>query len=140
MTTSEKGIAFIKQAEGFSAHLYGDNGRQAIGFGHDLLPGESFPSSISVSEAETILRADLAHRFEPVLDEWISDNHITPTQNQYDALIDFAYNLGPESLKMMLSHGWNQVPEQLPRWDHSGGVVNAGLAARRQAELEMWES
>jgi lysozyme len=140
MTTSENGIAFIKRAEGFSSQVYGDNGRQAIGYGHDLLPGESFPDVINLQRADDLLRDDLKIRFEPVLDEWVSDNRVTPAQNQYDALIDFAYNLGPEALRTMLSHGWSQVPEQLPRWDHVNGVVNAGIAARRHAELAMWET
>ena len=135
MQTSESGIQFIKQNEGFSANVYNDNGRQAIGYGHDLLPEESFAAGISLDEADLLLRKDLARRYEPAV------NALIPpycTQGQFDALADFAYNLGVGSLRTMLSHGWEQVPQQIPRWNHVNGVENAGLTARRQAEVKMF--
>ena len=134
--TSEAGIKFIKANEGFAAKVYNDNGHRAIGYGHDLQPGESF-LQISQDQADQLLRQDLASRYEP------SVNALVPadcTQNQFDALADFAYNLGVASLRMMVGHGWDQVPEQMLRWDHVNGVENAGLKARRQAEAEMFNS
>lgn len=135
MQTSEQGIAFLKRNEGFSAHVYNDVGKQAIGYGHDLLPGESFPDGISQDEADLLLRKDLASRYEPAVNALIPADC---TQGQYDALVDFCYNLGATNLRTMLAHGWEQVPVQVPRWNHVGGVENAGLTARRQAEVEMW--
>lgn len=136
MQTSEAGIAFIKRNEGFAARVYDDVGKQAIGYGHDLQPGESF-IQISLDQADLLLRQDLASRYEPSVNALVPPNC---TQNQFDALADFAYNLGVASLRMMVGHGWEQVPEQILRWDHVAGKVNAGLTARRQAEVLMFQS
>ena len=136
MRTSENGIAFLKRNEGFVAHVYNDNGKPAIGYGHDLLPGESYPDGITMEQADSLLRTDLLTRFEPAVNNAISPREVT--QGQFDALIDFCYNLGPANLATMLAHGWDQVPEQMPRWCHSNGEVSPGLLARRQAEVEMW--
>ncbi len=62
------------------------------------------------------------------------------TQNQFDALIDFGFNLGCEALETMLGHGWDQVPTQILRWDKAGGQVVPGLAARRQRELILFQT
>lgn len=137
MQTSESGISFLKRNEGFSSHAYSDNGKQAIGYGHDLLPEESFPNGISVGEADLLLRHDLATRYEPAVNALIPPDC---TQGQFDALVDFCYNLGPTSLQTMLTHGWEDVPNQIPRWMHNNGKVSSGLLARRQAEVEMFIS
>jgi lysozyme len=133
--TSERGIAFIKRNEGFSAHTYNDNGKQAIGYGHDLLPEDSYAAGVTEADADALLRKDLATRYEPVVNALIPANC---TQGQFDALVDFCYNLGPKNLQTMLSHGWADVPNQIPRWNHVNGQPNAGLTARRQAEVEMF--
>lgn len=140
MTTSENGLALIRSNEGFSAHVYDDNGKQAIGYGHDIQPGESFPQGINVNQASILLQQDLQERFEPTLNEWLLAHQIIPTQNQFDALMDFCYNLGPQSLLTMLGHGWDQVAQQIPRWNHSDGQVVAGLTARREKEVELFNS
>jgi lysozyme len=137
MQTSEGGLSLIRKSEGFSANIYDDNGKQAIGYGHDLLPGESFAPPITGEEAETLLRKDLATRFEPAVNALIPADC---TQNQFDALVDFCFNLGPANLKTMLAHGWEDVPNQIPRWNHSGGKVSPGLTARRQAEVDLFNS
>lgn len=138
MTTSENGIAFIKSHEGFAAFEYNDNGHAAIGYGHDLLPNESYPNGISIATAVSILQSDLTNRFEPPLNEYLTQHGITLTQNQFDAWIDFAYNLGTASAITMIAHGVDQVPVQMLRWNHINGQVSSGLTARRQAEVKLW--
>ncbi len=137
MTTSEAGIAFIKSCEGFSAYPYNDNGRTAWGYGHDQLSGEEIPESVSRDQAAAILYLDLETRIEPTVNALVPE---TCTQGQFDALADFAYNLGCGSLRTMLAHGWNSVQAQLPLWSHVNHVENAGLTARRQGELKMFQS
>ena len=137
MQTSENGIAFIKHNEGFVGHVGNDVGRLVIGYGHDLQPGESFPNGISPDQADLLLRKDLASRFEPAVNAVIPPDC---TQNQFDALADFCFNLGPGSLRMMVGHGWDQIPVQMPYWMHVAGVENAGLKARRAAEVELFNS
>ncbi len=134
---SENGIAFIKQAEGFSASVYGDAGNEAVGYGHDLQPGESFPNGITIEEADALLRKDIATRFEPPVNEVIPP---TCTQNQFDALVDFCYNCGPTALETMVGHGWNQIPVQILRWDFEDGQPNEALKLRRMNELNLFQS
>jgi lysozyme len=145
MKTSERGIALIKKSEGFAAHTYNDIGAPAIGYGHRLLPNEVYAAGISMADADALLRKDLATRFEPILNVRLPADC---TQSQYDALVDFVYNVKnqPKSLEQLLSHGWDQVPVQLLRWCHAEnektGVMeeNTGLKARRQAEADMFVS
>ena len=138
MNISANGIAFIERNEGFSAIPYDDdNGHKAWGFGHDQQPGEAVPDILTRAEAETLLIADLGMRFEPTV------NALIPplcTQNQFDALCDFAYNLGCTSLDTMLLHGWDDVTAQIPRWNYVDGVVDPGLTARRKAEVDLFNS
>ena len=143
MQTSDNGKALIRHSEGFVAHVYSDNGAPAIAYGHRLLPGESFPDGVTPAEGETILDTDLGTRFEPMVNPRVPS---TCTQGQFDALVDFCYNVEnqPQSLEQLLAHGWDQVPAQLPRWAHEkvNGVwiVNPGLLARRQAEVALFNS
>jgi lysozyme len=69
-------------------------------------------------------------------------NRLAPgvNQNQFDALVDFGFNLGVGALQTMLSHGLDQVPVQIPRWNHVNGQVSPGLTARRQAEVDLWNT
>ncbi len=140
MQTSSNGIRFLQQNEGFVGHVYDDNGKSAIGYGHDLLPGESFPNGITEDRARSILIEDLSMRFEPVV------NHLAPqaNQNQFDALVDFCYNLGSGPLATMLHHGFDQAPVQIPAWcyKHVNGVPvkDPGLEARRAKEVQLFNT
>lgn len=132
MEISPQGLAFICQNEGFSTQVYNDDCHPAIGYGHDLKSGESFPNGITREEAQALMMSDL----KPI-EQYL--NAFNLTQNQFDALCDFGYNLGIGALAEMLGHGLAQVPEQILRWDHCGGVVVPGLKTRREAEVKMWE-
>ncbi len=142
-TTSPAGLELIKTSEGFVGHVYNDNGAPAIGYGHRLLPAESFPDGITEQEGETLLQNDLRTRFEPMVNPRVPPEC---TQAQFDALVDFVYNVQnqPTSLEQLLAHGWDQVPAQLPRWCHMKDgrtgewVVSPGLLARRQREVAMF--
>lgn len=137
MRISDAGLNLIKSSEGFVNHVYNDNGAPAIGYGHRILPGETFPDFISESEASTILSTDLQTRFEPVVNSLVPPSC---TQGQFDALCSFCFNLGPQNLKTMLDHGWDQVPDQMLRWDKVNDKQSLGLAARRQNEVNLFLS
>jgi lysozyme len=133
--TSPAGISFIQRNEGLVLREYNDNGHLAIGYGHDLKVGENFPNGITPQEAALLLVGDLTE-IEPIVTQLAPQAN----QNQFDALVDFTYNLGGIALKTMLSHGWEQVPVQIPRWDNVAGVPNKGLAARRAQEVALFTS
>lgn len=139
MNVSQAGVQFIASNEGYAAHVYNDAGKQAIGYGHDLLPGESFPNGVTQQEALDILGRDCAKVDEAM--QVMVEHGLIPadvTQGQWDALADFAFNMGPQALRIMLGHGWDQAPTEILRWCFVGHVKNAGLLARRQKELAMW--
>jgi lysozyme len=133
MQTSPAGIVFIEDNEGFSATPYPDNGAPSWGYGHHQRPGENVPSSVTREQAEALLLQDMA-----LLETYLTEAEPTLSQNQFDALVDFGYNLGMGALQTMLGHGLDQVPIQIPRWNHVNGVVSPGLTARRQAETDLF--
>lgn len=66
-------------------------------------------------------------------------------QNEFDALVSFAFNLGvaalaSSTLLKLIQAGDASAPDQFGRWVRSGGNVVAGLAKRRAAERAMYVS
>lgn len=68
------------------------------------------------------------------------------TQNQFDALVDFAYNLGVGNLasstllKLHKEGDYAGAAAQFPLWDHAGGEEMPGLQKRRAAEQTLYET
>ncbi len=140
MTTSEAGLALLKEFEGLSLITYNDvAGKPTIGYGHLLKPGEDFPLGISKEQAVMMLAVDVE-----TVEDWLTVHlvDIEYTQGQFDALVDFGFNLGIGALKQMLAHGWNEIPVQILRWDKArvGGVLQPvkGLTRRRESERDLF--
>jgi murein DD-endopeptidase MepM/ murein hydrolase activator NlpD len=91
-STSENGIAFLKEREGFEPLSYWDNGQWSIGYGSGVKLSD-YPNGITEAEADALLRRILP-RYEGYLNSFLDRYGIKPTQNQYDALVSFTYNLG----------------------------------------------
>lgn len=136
MQIDQSGIDFIKGFEGYSAAVYNDvAGKPTVGYGHLIEDGESFPQGVTEEWAERLLASDLS-----VFDLYVSIHFPQANQNQHNALVSFAYNLGIGSLKTMTAHGWDQIPQQMLRWDVAGGQHVPGLTRRRQAEAALFEA
>jgi lysozyme len=67
------------------------------------------------------------------------------SQNQFDALCSFAYNLGLGALHgsillKKLNEGKDsaEVAAEFLKWDHVDGVQVAGLTKRRRAEQDLF--
>ena len=90
MKISQEGINVIKNFEGCRLKTYADTGGVAtIGYGHtgsDVHSGQC----ISEQEAENLLRKDL-ERFEKAVN---TEVNVSLSQNQFDALVSFAFNVG----------------------------------------------
>lgn len=143
MRLSNNGLELIKRSEGFRNHVYLDvAGFRTIGYGHLVKPSEAFPDGISEADAATILSVDVQEA-EQAVTQLVK---VALTQGQFDALVDFCFNLGAgrlagSTLLRELNQGHHDIARrQLLEWDHAGGQVNAGLKARREAELELWNS
>jgi lysozyme len=141
MELSAAGLDLIKQSEGFRGQTYSDvAGFATIGYGHRLLPGESFPDGITEAQASEMLAQDVSQA-EQAVQRLVE---VTLTQGQFDALTDFCYNLGAGRLasstllKNLNGSCYDAAREQLLCWDRAGGQVNSGLEARREAEFQLW--
>lgn len=143
LSTGAKGIALIKSFEGLCLEKYQDVvGKWTIGYGHLILPDESFSAPITESQADALLRQDLG-----ISEKGVNQYVIVPlTQNQFDALVSFTFNLGVGNLKSstllrVLNAGqYQDAAEQILRWDKAGGKQVAGLTRRRVAERALFIS
>lgn len=69
---------------------------------------------------------------------------VTLTQNQFDALCSFAYNIGEGAFKMstllkkLNSYDRIGAANELKRWNKQAGNVLQGLVLRRQAEKDLF--
>jgi len=135
-------IDLIKQYEGFSAKSYiCPAGYLTIGYGHVIQKGEKF-TTITEKQAVALLMRDL-----PAYEQWVGKLISEPlTQNQFDALTSFVYNLGPHRLKTStlrkrINDGLHWlVPDELRKWVYGGGKRLNGLVARREAEAQLYSS
>lgn len=141
MELSREGLELIKKSEGFRSHLYDDvAGFQTIGYGHKVNPGESFAAGIGEDKAVELLLADV-RQAERAVSRLV---RAVLTQGQFDALVDFCFNMGAgrlanSTLLRQLNAGRaDDAGEQLLYWVYAGGVKNEGLKSRRQAEFELW--
>jgi lysozyme len=143
MRLSPAGLELLKKSEGFRDHTYSDvAGFRTIGFGHRQTVGENYPDGISSTQAETVLAADVLTAEAAV----IRLVKVPLTQGQFDALVDFVFNLGAghlasSTLLTYLNAGkYEAAAWQLLGWDHAGSREIAGLKARREAEFRLWSS
>ncbi len=135
-TTSQKGIDLIKRWEGLRTNAYlCPAGVWTIGFGHTKSTYKGM--MISHLDAEGLLQNDLR-----VYEESINKIVKVPlTQNQFDALVSFAFNVGigalsNSTLLRLLNQGKTaEASKQFSRWVHAGGKVLPGLVNRRKDEF-----
>jgi len=141
MTVSPAGIAFIKQQEGLTLTPMPDAGGAAIGYGHEIAAG-SFAAGITLDQAEALLASDIA-----TVESTINGAVTVPlSQQQFDALADFVYNVGSGAflsstlLRMLNAGDYAGAAAQFSRWVHSGNQVLPGLQSRRLAESQLFTS
>jgi lysozyme len=141
MHLSAEGLKLVKRWEGYRERTYLDvAGFPTIGYGHRLLASESFSNGIEEAQANEILACDVRSA-EQAVTRMVK---VPLTQNQFDALVDFVFNLGQgklaaSTLLKELNRGhYDAAREQLLLWDHAGAQENANLKARRSAECALW--
>lgn len=145
---SNKGLELIKKYEGFSAKPYKcAGGVNTIGYGSTYYPGGhkvSLTDAPITEQQATSLLKDLLVNFEKSVDSFCRDDI---NQNQFDALVSFAYNVGVNALKSStLLKKVNANPndatikQEFLKWNKSNGKILKGLTIRRQEEAELYES
>jgi lysozyme len=143
MKLSTTGMQLLKNSEGFRSHVYLDvAGIPTIGYGHRLLHRDSFPNGIDEPQAAILLACDVRDA-EQAVQRLVK---VPLTQGQFDALVDFCFNLGAGRLiastllKCLNAGRYDDAVEQLLLWDHADGQESAALKARREAETELWRN
>lgn len=140
MKISAEGLSLIKKFEGLELKAYQCSaGVWTIGYGHtkDVSPEDEW----SESHANHMLEVEL-EEYEGYIHDFVT---CPLSQNQFDALVAWVYNLGPTNLKSStllkkLNAGdYDDVPHQIKRWNKAGGEVLAGLVRRREAEALLFE-
>jgi len=144
--TGPKGIELIKSFEGFRGAPYKcPAGIPTIGYGATFYPDGkkvTMTDAHITEEKATELLSSMLISFEKYVDSYCID---TITQNQFDALVSFAYNLGPANLKSStLLKKVNINPEdetirvEFMKWTKAGGKTLKGLVRRREAEANLY--
>ena len=135
MKTSTEGIALIKKFEGCELEAYRCSADvPTIGYGHTR--GVSDGDTCTQEEADQLLKDDL-EEFEDYVKDLVD---IELSQNEFDALVAWTYNLGPTNLrestllKRLNDEDKGDVPFQMKRWNKASGQVLGGLVRRREAE------
>ncbi len=146
LRTTEKCIQMLKDLEGFQEKPYWDYQQYSIGYGSACKEGD-YPDGITREEADRLLRTYL-QGFEKDLDAFLDQNSIRLSDNQYDALICFTYNLGSSwmrgtKLSKLLASGnytENEFASAYGVWCHVGtdAQIHKGLISRRVRELRMF--
>ena len=140
MNTSEEGLTLIKKFEGCELEAYRCSANVlTIGFGR--IKGVKEGDTCTKEQAEKWLHEELTE-YESYINDMVD---VDLTQNQFDSLVSWVYNLGPSNLKAstllnVLNAGeYKNVPEQIKRWNKAGGKVLDGLIRRREAEALLFE-
>ena len=162
MNISDNGIEILKRLEGCVVEnglhiIYDDQTGRAInpynplprgatiGYGHLIKPGEDFSRGIDESRATELLRADVK-----IAERTVQKSiNTTLTQNQFDALVIFAYNIGENNfikssvVKFINNPNYkSQIYPDLKSawlaWNKSNGRVMAGLTNRRKTEFNLF--
>ena len=140
MDYSKTGLELTERFESCRLTAYQDQGGiWTIGWGHtlDVHAGDT----CSQEQADAWLVEDTQAAANDV-NELVK---VSLTQGEFDALVDFVYNLGGGAfagstlLRRLNTGDYQGAAELFDEWDHIGGKVVAGLLRRRQDETKEFQ-
>jgi lysozyme len=154
MKMSENGKRLLSEWEGVETRVYRDvAGLPTIGVGHLLTKDEmtsgkiwirgapvDYANGLTQQQVMDLLGQDL-EKFEQTVNESVK---VQLNQNQFDALVSFTFNVGPNAfknstlLKLLNQSQYQEVPNQLRRWVYAGGQIVRGMVNRRENEIKLW--
>jgi lysozyme len=143
MKTSTAGLANIQRFEGRSNVAYPDppgSGKFSIGVGHHITGADGLTPNSYLNDAQidALFATDVSGAENAVA----SYVKVPLTQGQFDALVDFVFNLGaPEfagstMLQLLNSNDYSGASSEFAKWVMSGGKPNANLIARRAVDTQ----
>jgi len=142
------GLKAITQHETLREKIYSDQaGKQTIGYGHLLRPGEDkqFANGIDEQTAQALLAKDVATA-EAAVKRLVK----TPlSQREYDALVSLTYNIGQGGftdstvLKKLNESDYQAAADAILMWDKitakdGSKVQSKGLVNRRNNERDLF--
>lgn len=137
---SEQCVRMVKNFEGFRATAYRDPvGVLTIGYGttFGVKPGQT----ITEPQATERLCDELEH-FARGVTQVVK---VPLTQNQFDALVSFSYNVGLTAfkkstlLRLLNQKKYTEAAAEFPKWRIAGGKILPGLVKRRAKERALFE-
>ena len=135
MKTSKHGLNLIKKFEGYRDRAYYCSaGVPTIGYGHTR--GVKIGDFCTHAQATIWLKQDIK-KAERAVNKYQKVYQFN--QNEYDAMVSFAYNLG--SIDQLTAYGTRNretIAAKMLLYVKSGGVVNNGLVARREKERKLF--
>lgn len=147
---SENGISLIKEFEGYTQYAVWDYHQWSIGYGTGV-DKDAYPNGITEAEADKLLRKAVLV-YENYVCDFLKKYNISVTQNQYDALVSFTYNLGnvwkyesEVTIRNYLISGISnytnkQIKDAFMLWCKAGGEILPGLLQRREREADLFLS
>lgn len=145
-TASKNAVKLIKEFEGCRLAAYQDSvGVWTIGYGttnaDKQITGLTIKkgTKITQSQAENFLLKSLNKKYAAKVNKYFKKYKWT--QNQFDALISFAYNIG--SIDQLTANGTrsiSQISAKILAYDKAGGRTLAGLTRRRKAEKRLFDA
>lgn len=143
-TVSKKCINLVKEFEGCKLKAYKDEvGVWTIGYGitnsDKSITKTTIKSGLTISQAtaESWLTKSLNQKYLPLVMKY--DKTYKWNQNEIDALVSFAYNIG--SIKQLTANGTRtrkEISTAMLKYNKAGGKVYRGLTRRRVAEQKLF--
>lgn len=137
---SSKGLDLIKSYEGCRLIAYKVQPTDkyfTIGYGHygaDVVKG----SRISMTQAVNLLKSD-CERFVSHVNKYMNTYNFN--QNQFDALVSFAYNIGNiDQLTQKGTRSIEEISTKMLLYCNSNGKRLQGLVNRRKAEQALFNT
>jgi lysozyme len=140
MKISQEGLSLIKKFEGCELEAYKcAAGVWTIGYGSTKSVKEG--DTLTQEKADELLLHEM-NEYEGYVNEMVK---VDLKQNEFDSLVSWVFNLGPSNLssstllQKLNNKDWDDVPNQIKRWNKAGGQVKQGLVRRREAEALLFE-
>ena len=147
MIVSKNGLYLIKEFESFKSKPYlCPSGIPTIGYGSTYYPDGK---KVTLQDKE-ITEEKACEILEYIANKDFGSNinkvvKVPLNQNQFDALVSFAYNIGNANfnssthLRWLNQGNYKEASMQLLRWDKSKGIILNGLTKRRKAEKALFD-
>ena len=147
MKISPRGLELIKDFEGFSSTSYLCVAKiPTIGFGNTFYEngtkvklGDQISKTDALKLLEVVANRDFADKIFPSI-------KVKVTQNQFDAMVSLAYNIGTGAFlkstlfKKVNAGDFTGAGEEFLRWNKANGKEVLGLTKRREREKQLFLS